>query len=105
MRKGGRGIQRTVSNDGLQRCQLALHLSKDATVEQSLERVEGAYSVDDQSQQGHLVGGSVVLQQSSGVEVTDGSVHGTLSDRAADGSGDSKTLEMHDGRGRSKIDE
>lgn len=53
-------------------------------------------SVDDESQQGLLIGSSVVLQQSRGVVVTDSGVRGALGDRTANSCGDSESLEKHD---------
>lgn len=51
--------------------------------------------VDDESQEGHLVCSSVVLQQSSGVVIADGSIGRTLSDSGANSSREGKSLEKH----------
>lgn len=52
--------------------------------------------VDDEGQEGLLVGSSVVLQQSSGVVITDGSVRGTLgSDTRGEDSRGGDSLEEH----------
>lgn len=53
-------------------------------------------SVDDESQQGHLVCGSVVLQQCGGVVVADGSVGRALGNSRANGCRDGESLEKHD---------
>ena len=52
--------------------------------------------VDDEGEQGLLVGSSVVLQQSCGVVVTDGGVGRALGDSKARSGRDSEKLEEHD---------
>lgn len=53
-------------------------------------------SVDDEGQEGLLVGSCVVLQEGSGVVITDGGAIGTLSGGNADGRGHSESFEEHD---------
>ena len=76
-------------------------VSVDASAEVEVMRGSGLTvtndgSIDHECQQGHLVCSGVVLQQSSGVVVADGSVHRTLSNSSTDSGGDSKSLEKHD---------
>jgi hypothetical protein len=56
--------------------------------------------VDNKCQKSLLVGSSVVLQQSSGIIVADRDIGRALSNRSANGSRDSKSLEKHDERCR-----
>ena len=52
--------------------------------------------VDDQGQEGVLVGGIILLEESSGVIVADGGVRRALRDGGTDGSENSKSFELHD---------
>lgn len=52
--------------------------------------------VDDEGQKSLLVGSSVVLQQSSGVVITDGCTIGSLCHSTANGRSHGKSFEKHD---------
>lgn len=52
--------------------------------------------VDDESQEGVLVGRIVLLEEGGGVVVTDGGVGRALGDNGAKGSEESKSFELHD---------
>lgn len=58
--------------------------------------------VDDERQEGVLVGRVVLLEEGGGVVVTDGGVGRALGDGSADGSEESKSFELHDGRKRKR---
>ena len=53
-------------------------------------------SIDNEGQQSHLVGSSVVRQQSRSIVVADGHVGWSLSNSGANGGCNGKRLEEHD---------
>lgn len=61
-------------------------------------------SVDNQGEEGLLVGSGVVLQQSSGVVVAHGLVGWALGDSEGRSGGDGKSLEKHDDYSEKSID-